>query len=81
MLRVDSPLTGIFLERHGLRFEVVPLRLDGTATFNQPVSFAGTTFSPNTSTAGGVLGAATACWKVASIVMMSTISAGSIMDF
>jgi hypothetical protein len=41
-----------FLERHGLRLEVVPLRIDGTGTFNQPVSFAGTTFSPGTPTEG-----------------------------
>jgi hypothetical protein len=41
-----------FLERHGLRLEVVPLRFDGTGTFNQPVSFAGTTFSPGTPTEG-----------------------------
>lgn len=39
-------------ERHGLRLEVAPLRIDGTGTFNQPVSFAGTTFSPGTSTKG-----------------------------
>jgi hypothetical protein len=39
-------------ERHGLRFEVAPLRIDGTGTFNQPVSFAGTTFSPGTPTEG-----------------------------
>ena len=41
-----------FRERHGLRLEVAPLRIDGTGTFNQPVSFAGTTFSPGTSTEG-----------------------------
>jgi len=41
-----------FLERHGLRLEVAPLRFDGTGTFNQPVSFAGTTFSPGTPTKG-----------------------------
>ena len=39
-------------ERHGLRLEVAPLRIDNTGTFNQPVSFAGTTFSPGTSTEG-----------------------------
>jgi len=39
-------------ERHGLRLEVAPLRIDGTGTFNQPVSFAGTTFSPGISTEG-----------------------------
>jgi len=41
-----------FLERHGLRLEVAPLRFDGTGTLNQPVSFAGTTFSPGTPTEG-----------------------------
>jgi len=41
-----------FFERHGLRLEVAPLRFDGTGTFNQPVSFAGTTFSPATPTEG-----------------------------
>jgi hypothetical protein len=41
-----------FLERHGLRLEVAPLRFDGTGTLIQPVSFAGTTFSPGTSTEG-----------------------------
>ena len=41
-----------FLERHGLRLEVAPLRFDGTGTFNQPVSFAGRTFSPGTRTEG-----------------------------
>jgi hypothetical protein len=40
------------LERHGLRLEVAPLRIDGTGTFDQPVSFAGTTFSPGTPTEG-----------------------------
>ena len=39
-------------ERHGLRFVVAPLRIDGNGTFSQPVSFAGTTFSPGTSTEG-----------------------------
>jgi hypothetical protein len=39
-------------ERHGLRLEVAPLRIDGTGTFNQPVTFAGTTFSPGISTEG-----------------------------
>jgi hypothetical protein len=33
-------------ERHGLRLEVVPLRIDGTGTFNQPVSFAGINIFP-----------------------------------
>ena len=41
-----------FLERHGFRLEVAPLRFDGTGTFNQPVSFAGATFSPDTPTEG-----------------------------
>ncbi len=41
-----------FLERHGLRLEVAPLRIDGSGTFHQPVSFAGTTFSPGTPTEG-----------------------------
>jgi hypothetical protein len=39
-------------ERHGLRFEVAPLRIDGNGTFGQPVSFAGITFSPGTPTEG-----------------------------
>jgi hypothetical protein len=39
-------------ERHGLRFIAAPLRIDGTGTFNQPVSFAGTNFAPDTSTKG-----------------------------
>jgi hypothetical protein len=41
-----------FLERHGLRLEIAPLRIDGNGTFNQPVSFAGATFSPDTQTEG-----------------------------
>ncbi len=41
-----------FLERQGVRLEVAPLRFDGTGTFNQPVSFAGTTFSSGTPTKG-----------------------------
>ena len=41
-----------FLERHGFRLEVAPLRFDGTGTLNQPVSFAGATFSPDTPTEG-----------------------------
>jgi hypothetical protein len=41
-----------FLERHGLRLEIAPLRIDGNGTFNQPVRFAGTTFSPGTPTEG-----------------------------
>jgi hypothetical protein len=40
------------LERHGLRFEVAPLRIDGNGAFGQPVSFAGTTFSPGIPTEG-----------------------------
>lgn len=40
------------VERHGLRFEFAPLRIEGTGTFNRPVSFAGTTFAPGTSTEG-----------------------------
>ena len=39
-------------ERHGLRFIVAPLRIDGTGTFDQPVSFAGANFAPNTATKG-----------------------------
>ncbi len=39
-------------ERHGLRLEVAPLRIDGSGTLGQPVSFAGTTFSPGTPTEG-----------------------------
>ena len=39
-------------ERHALRVEVAPLRIDGTGTLGQPVSFAGTTFSPGTPTEG-----------------------------
>jgi hypothetical protein len=35
-----------------LRLEVAPLRIDGNGTFNQPVNFAGTTFSPGTPTEG-----------------------------
>jgi hypothetical protein len=41
-----------FLKRHGLRLEIAPLRIDGNGTFDQPVNFAGATFSPNTSTEG-----------------------------
>ena len=41
-----------FLERHGLRLEIAPLRIDGNGTFDQPVSFAGTTFSAGTPTEG-----------------------------
>lgn len=39
-------------ERHGLRFTAAPLRVDGTGTFNQAVSFAGADFAPGTSTKG-----------------------------
>ena len=35
-----------------MRLEVAPLRIDGNGTFGQPVSFAGTTFSPGTPTEG-----------------------------
>jgi hypothetical protein len=52
MLLAGSPLTGTLLERHGLRLEIAPLRIDGNSTFDQPVNFAGATFSPNTSTEG-----------------------------
>jgi hypothetical protein len=38
--------------RHGLRFIVAPLRVDGSGTFDQPVSFAGATFAPGVSTTG-----------------------------
>jgi hypothetical protein len=41
-----------FLERHGVRLEVAPLRVDGTGSFSEPVSFAGKTFSENKSTEG-----------------------------
>ena len=41
-----------FLEQHGLRLEIAPLRIDGNGTFDQPVRFAGTTFSPGTPTEG-----------------------------
>ena len=41
-----------FLERHGLRIEIAPLRIDGNGTFDQPVNFAGATFATGTSTEG-----------------------------
>jgi hypothetical protein len=41
-----------FLERHGLRLEIAPLRIDGNGMFDQPVNFAGTSFSPGTPTEG-----------------------------
>ncbi len=40
------------LERHGLRLEIAPLRVDGTDRFDRPVQFAGTTFSPDIPTEG-----------------------------
>ena len=39
-------------KRHGLRLEIAPLRIEGNGAFGQPVSFAGTTFSPGTPTEG-----------------------------
>jgi len=39
-------------QRHGLRFIAAPLRIDGTGTFDQPVSFAGQNFAPATATKG-----------------------------
>ena len=39
-------------ERHGVRLVAAPLRIDGTGTFDEPVSFAGTTFAADTSTEG-----------------------------
>jgi hypothetical protein len=39
-------------ERHGLRFLVAPLQIEGTGTFDQSVDFAGTTFAPGVSTKG-----------------------------
>ena len=39
-------------ERHGLRLVAAPLRINGTGTFDQPVSFAGTAFAADTSTEG-----------------------------
>ena len=41
-----------FKERHGLRFIYAPLRVDGTGTFNAPVSFAGGNFAAGVSTEG-----------------------------
>ena len=39
-------------ERHSLRLVAAPLRVTGSGTFDQPVSFAGTTFAAGTSTEG-----------------------------
>ena len=39
-------------QRHGLRLEVAPLRIDGNGQLDQPVSFAGTTFASGTPTEG-----------------------------
>jgi hypothetical protein len=39
-------------ERHGLRLEVVPLRIEGNGSFAQNVSFAGANFAPGTATEG-----------------------------
>jgi hypothetical protein len=39
-------------ERHGVRFVVAPLQFDDTGTFDRPISFAGATFAPDTSTKG-----------------------------
>ena len=39
-------------KRHGLRWVAAPLRVNGSGTFDQPVSFAGTTFAAGTSTDG-----------------------------
>lgn len=39
-------------ERHGLKFVAAPLRVTGSGTFNQTVSFAGSTFAAGTSTEG-----------------------------
>lgn len=41
-----------FFRRHGLRFIAAPLRVDGTGTFNKPISFAGTIFDAGVSTKG-----------------------------
>jgi hypothetical protein len=35
-----------------VRFVAAPLQYDDTGTFDRPVSFAGTTFAPDTSTRG-----------------------------
>lgn len=40
------------LERHGLRLVAAPLRVNGSGTFDQPVSFAGKTFAADTATEG-----------------------------
>ncbi|MFC1863450.1 hypothetical protein ACFL1Z_05810 [Thermodesulfobacteriota bacterium] len=39
-------------KKHGLRFLVAPLQIEGTGTFDQPVDFAGATFAPGVSTKG-----------------------------
>ena len=39
-------------ERHGLRLVAAPLRVTGTGTFDEPVSFAGKTFEADASTEG-----------------------------
>ena len=39
-------------ERHGVRLVAAPLRVTGSGTLDQPVSFAGTTFAAGTSTEG-----------------------------
>ena len=39
-------------ERHGLKFVAAPLRVTGRGTFNQTISFAGSTFAAGTSTEG-----------------------------
>lgn len=41
-----------FKERHGLRFIAAPLRVEGTGTLTQPVSFAGGNFAAGVSTKG-----------------------------
>ena len=39
-------------ERHGVRLVAAPLRVNGSGTFDQPVSFAGTLFAADTGTEG-----------------------------
>ena len=39
-------------ERHGVRLVAAPLRVTGSGTFDEPVSFAGTSFAAGTSTEG-----------------------------
>jgi hypothetical protein len=41
-------------QRHGLRLIVAPLQFDERGTFDQPVSFSGATFDPETSTTESV---------------------------